>query len=152
MHFLSVFHNLCSSAPSAEMRIARLSGTLLCVNIRTDTRCCLSIVIICGKGKSVNPAAKGAFYFCLCCGCSCTALGSSRDGQQGVVHIFGKDAIPAGRVVDKHMGHTMIPMETYQDCIEYYTICEENTQNKKTENQAKRCFDDAEDIRKESIQ
>ena len=50
------------------------------------------------------------------------------------------------------MGHTMIPMETYQDCIEYYTICEEITQNKKTENQIKRCFDDAEDIRKECIQ
>ena len=31
----------------------------------------------------------------------------------------------------------MIPVETYQDCIEYYTICEENIQNKKTENQAK---------------
>ena len=77
---------------------------------------------------------------CLCC-----------YGQQGVVHIFSKDAVSAGRVVDKNMGHTMIPMETYQDCIEYYTICEENTQNKKTENQAKRCFDDAEDIRKESI-
>ena len=45
----------------------------------------------------------------------------------------------------------MIPMETYQDCIEYYTICEENTQNKKTENRAKSYFD-AEDIRKESIQ
>ena len=41
------------------------------------------------------------------------------------------------------MSHTMIPMETYQDCIEYYTICEEITQNKKTENQAKSYFDAA---------
>ena len=73
------------------------------------------------------------------------------EGQKGGVHVLGEDAVAAGRVVDKHVGHTMIPVETYQDCIEYYTICEENTQNKKTENQAKRCFDDAEDIREESI-
>ena len=73
------------------------------------------------------------------------------DGQQGAVHVFRKDAVAPCGVIDKNMGHAMIPMETYQDCIEYYTICEENTQNKKTENQIKRCFDDAEDIRKESI-
>ena len=59
---------------------------------------------------------------CLLC-CLLTRLRS--DGQQRAVHILGKDAVAAGWVIDKNMSHTMIPMETYQDCIEYYTICEE---------------------------
>ena len=86
--------------------------------------------------KKTHPFTGG---FLLCRGLGLTRLCSN--GQQRAVHILGKDAIAAGRIIDKNMGHTMIPMETYQDCIEYYTICEENTRNKNTENQAKRCFD-----------
>lgn len=81
--------------------------------------------------KKTHPFTGG---FLLCRGLGLTRLRS--DGQQRAVHVLGKDAVAAGRIVDKNMGHTMIPIETYQDCIEYYTICEENTQNKKTENQA----------------
>ena len=95
------------------------------------------------KGTKTSFRKEGGL--CLLC-CLLTRLCS--DGQQRAVHILGKDAVAAGRIVDKNMGHTMIPMETYQDCIEYYTICEENTQNKKTE----KAILMLQDIRKESIQ
>lgn len=94
------------------------------------------------KGNSKKSCRKTDRIF-LCRRGKSTALGSGSESQKGGIHIFGKDAIAPRRVVDKHMSHTMIPMETYQDCIEYYTICEEITQNKKTENQAKSYFDAA---------